>query len=202
MTSQNNKININFFSKLVNKYGENLGSVNWRSKSSQMVRFEKLFKIGVTNRNSILDIGCGIGDMYKYINNLQLDVKYLGIDITPKMVEFCKERFPENKNHFQNVDILTLKDEFIKYDWVFASGIFYLLKVKPFDAAIELIHKMYSFSKKGVAFNSLSSWAENKTENEFYMDPLKLLDRLKNDYPNLVFFHDYHPSDFTIYIYK
>lgn len=198
----NNSRNVNFFSKLVKKYGNNYKSVNWGSIDSQELRFKKLFEIGNLEKNSILDVGCGIGDMYSYIQKNKINVEYSGLDITPKMIELCKDRFPQNKNQFNCIDILTLDSASMQYDYVFASGIFYLLNEDPLEIALELIHKMFSFSRKGLAFNSLSSWSKKIEDTEFYMDPIEILQRLKNHYSRIAFMHNYHPSDFTIYLYK
>lgn len=200
--SINKNTNINYFTKLASLHGVDVKSVNWANKASQELRFEKLLQIGDLNQSTILDIGCGIGDMYEYLQKGESKIQYQGIDITPKMIELCKQRFPKLNDQFECLDILKLNDGTYQCDWVLASGIFYLLKENPLETSLELIHKMYSFSKKGIAFNSLSSWAQDPEQGEFYMDPLFLLSELKKRYPRLVFLHDYHPSDFTIYIYK
>lgn len=200
--THNNSRNINFFTDLVKKHGSNYKSVNWGSIDSQELRFKKLIEIGNLEKKSILDVGCGIGDMFSYIQKNKINLEYCGVDITPKMIELCKERFPQNKNQFKCMDILTLDNASIQYDYVLASGIFYLLIEDPLDIALELIHKMFTFSRKGLAFNSLSSWSKKLEDTEFYMDPIELLQRLKNYYSKIVFVHNYHPSDFTIYLYK
>ena len=200
--TNNNKANINFFSKLVKTYGNSLRSVDWGSIESQELRFKKLIEIGNFDQKSTLDVGCGKGDMFAYLQKNKINVEYQGLDITPHMIDLCKERFPQNKNQFQCIDILALEDASIKFDYVLASGIFYLLKEDPLEVSMELIHKMFSFSKIGLAFNSLSSWSKNVEDGEFYIDPIILLNRLKGRYSKIVFMHDYHPSDFTIYLYK
>lgn len=200
--THNNKRNINFFTDLVKKHKSNYKSVNWGSIESQELRFKKLIEIGNLEKKSILDVGCGTGDMFSYIQKKKINVEYNGVDITPKMIELCKERFPQNKNQFKCIDILTLDNASMQYDYVLASGIFYLLIEDPLDIALELIHKMFSFSRKGLAFNSLSSWSKKSEDTEFYMDPIELLQLLKNHYSKMVFIHNYHPSDFTFYLYK
>tara|TARA_Y100000768_G_C23986753_1_gene689366 strand:- start:2614 stop:4059 length:1446 start_codon:yes stop_codon:yes gene_type:complete len=193
---------INFFSDLSQRYGINFRSVNWSSKVSQELRFKKLLQIGEIKNSSILDIGCGIGDMFEFVQQSYVNTQYHGIDITPRMIDLCLERYPKHKDKFKCTDILDLSSAKLKFDWVVASGIFYRLKENPFKKSIEIIDKMYSFSKKGLAFNSLSSWSEVQNEGEFYMDPIFLLSELKKKYKRLALHHDYHPSDFTIYIYK
>ncbi len=56
------------------------------------------------NKNSILDIGCGKGVLYKYLKeNDSLPVSdYMGIDLSVKAVEAAQQRFPGV--HFQQLD--------------------------------------------------------------------------------------------------
>ena len=64
------------------------------------------------------------------------------------------------------------------------------------------ISRMFSVSKKGIAFNTLSQWADSKTGNEFYASPAETLEFCHTLSPYVVLRHDYHPADFTIFIYK
>jgi hypothetical protein len=53
-----------------------------------------------------------------------------------------------------------------------------------------------------VAFNSLSAWATDQEAGEFYADPLRVVDFCRRITPRVVLRHDYHPRDFTVYLYK
>ena len=64
------------------------------------------------------------------------------------------------------------------------------------------ITKMFEACEELVVFNSLSSWATDKVEGEFYADPLATLLFCKTLSPWVTLRHDYHPRYFTIYIYK
>jgi hypothetical protein len=65
-----------------------------------------------------------------------------------------------------------------------------------------LLNEAFRVCKKGVAFNSLSVWAENKEEGEFYADPLNTLGFCSRLIKKVVVRHDYLPNDFTVYLYK
>jgi len=54
--------NDNFF-----KYKDSVKTVGWSSKKDQYLRFEKLFENIEVNNKSILDIGCGLGDLIFFI---------------------------------------------------------------------------------------------------------------------------------------
>ena len=87
------------------KFGASLGSLFWK-KNTQYDRFEALSRIGIKSGDSVLDIGCGIGDLYKFFKKKGLNVEYTGFDVTKSMVEVCLHRFPNVD--FRQIDILTL----------------------------------------------------------------------------------------------
>jgi len=61
---------------------------------------------------------------------------------------------------------------------------------------------MYALATTAVAFNSLSAWAPDQEAGEFYADPLQVVDLCRRLTPWVVLRHDYHPRDFTVYMYK
>lgn len=190
--------NIEFYSNLLDKHGVDPKSLNWGSEQSQEKRFKVLAEIADLKNQSILDVGCGLGDFYQWLKVLKKDPIYHGIDITPKMIDTASLRFPGVR--FDVGTIENVGDE--SYDFLFASGIFYLVEVEPFSFMKKTISKMFLMSKKGIAFNSLSTWADSKTTGEFYASPSETLEFCKTLSPYVVLRHDYHPADFTVYIYK
>ena len=61
-----------------------------------------------------------------------------------------------------------------EFDFVFASGIFYLLRESPYDH-IKMVARMLAHARLGVAFNTLSQKAPTKDKDEFYADPVRIL---------------------------
>lgn len=192
--------NIDLYTDLYEKHGISPHSLNWGSQESQCRRFEVFSSIGDLHGASILDVGCGLGDFYAWLQEKNLSVEYSGIDITPKMIAAARQRFPGVR--FDVLDILSSGGGERKYDYVFASGIFYLVKNSPEEFLLEMVQKMFSFCKVGVAFNSLSSWAKEKEEGEFYADPSATLEICRGMTPYLRLRHDYHPADFSVFLYK
>ena len=88
------------------------------------------------------------------------------------------------------------------FDYVIASGIFFLRKEDPMGHMEKVVSAMFQKSIKGIAFNSLSAWALEKTEREFYAEPQKVLEFCKKLSPHIILRHDYHPADFTVYVFK
>ncbi|MCM8532323.1 MAG: class I SAM-dependent methyltransferase [Lentisphaeraceae bacterium] len=189
--------NIEYYQNRFKKFGRSYETLNWGSKESQELRFSIFSEIGRLNNKKLLDIGCGLGDYYNFLTDNKIDCSYKGIDLVEDLVGEAKQLFPEAT--FEVEDLFSMEAE---YDFIFASGIFYLRKEKPFEYMKAVIEKMFSLCTNGVAFNSLSTWALKTDDGEFCADPVKVLEFCKSITQNLVLKHDYHPSDFTVYMYR
>ena len=81
----------------------------------------------IQNNSHILDIGCSTGNFINSIRerhaNNEKKIKYLGIDNTKEMINFCKKRYEENLSFLYKIlKILTSKMQyyiFILYNTVY-----------------------------------------------------------------------------------
>jgi len=196
----------NFYESRFKLHGVNPMSLGWGDKLSQIKRFEILCQFLNLNEKSILDVGCGFGDLYPFLrNNISDNFSYYGIDIYNRFIEIAKEKFPEG--NFICSDFLKYSFD-KKFDVVFLSG---ALNIKVDDD--ENIHErfiystiewMYKISSLGIAFNLTSSYTEDKYRNQdtYYSKPEEMFSFCKTICKNVVLRHDYMPNDFTCYLYK
>jgi SAM-dependent methyltransferase len=191
---------INYFSELVKEHGIESSSVDWANRASQERRFEILAEIGCLNDCTVLDVGCGLGDLLPWLQQRYMNLKYSGIDVTPDLIAQARRRFPSAD--FRICDILDFNGIPGNYDYAFASGIFYRRKADPYGFMAEILKKMFHYSRRGVAFNTLSTWASHHEKTEFYADPLRTIQLVQQLTRSIVLRHDYHPGDFTIYLRK
>jgi SAM-dependent methyltransferase len=189
-----------YYTERVEKFGNDVRTLNWGSKASQENRFAVLANIGSLNNKRVLDVGCGLGDFYGWLNNQHIETKFHGVDITPRLIEMARVRFPEAT--FEVGGLMQELHVNCEFDYVFASGIFYLRQDKPFKYMCKMITRMFELCRYGIAFNSLSEWAAEKDAGEFYADPNAVVEFCRSLSTCVVLRHDYHPSDFTIYLYK
>jgi SAM-dependent methyltransferase len=200
---KNRLAHVEHYSESVDQFGHTIGAVGWGSPESQQIRFQVLTEIGVYPRASVLDIGCGMGDLYDYLDrHFHVGEGYLGIDITPRMVEAAKARYPAGR--FIADDILNPRTSIPRADFVLASGIFALLKLDldPYRIMTDLIVAMFNLCKEGLAFNSLSSWTPHPEPDKFFVDPEKALRICREMTQWVTLRHDYLPHDFTVYMYR
>ena len=198
---QDDARNVNLYTRLANEHGFDARALNWGSRESQNLRFAVLAQVGRLDGASILDVGCGQGDFFFFLKTVEIHVDYTGIDITPKMVDMARQRFPEAR--FLQGSLPLLNSELaVKYDFIFASGIFYYRQHEPVEFLRSTIVSLFGLCRRAVAFNSLSSWAANKDPEEFCADPLLTVEWCRRLTPWVTLRHDYHRGDFTVYLYR
>jgi cyclopropane fatty-acyl-phospholipid synthase-like methyltransferase len=144
---------------------------HWQSRESQQNNYDLLLQISAIGpTDTILDVGCGLGDFHLNLKKLGL-TKYTGIDVSPKMIYTANRRFPNT--HFQVADVSDVEG---KWDWVFASGTFNHVG-QDLDAAIR---KLFSLARNGVGLNVLSKFDPTsvKMPCEYLQchDPVKALE--------------------------
>ncbi len=52
--------------------------------------------------SSVLDVGCGNGVMFEMIREKGLDLDYLGVDVTEKLLNVARELFPAEAHRFRH----------------------------------------------------------------------------------------------------
>jgi len=188
-----------YYEDLIRKYGHDPRACDYGRVESQAIKFQVLSAATSMNGKSILDVGCGFADYYRYLSGMAKDIRYVGLDITQGMISESKRLDPELDLRCGNI-LDWDSDEL--FDVVTANGIFYLINDDSLGKMQDIIRAMYKRANEVVAFNSLSSWAPDKEAGEFYADPMQTLDFCRTLTPWVSLRHDYHSRDFTIYMYK
>jgi len=191
---------IDYFTTLIRQHGIDSRALDWGSRESQQLRFTKLTQVGDLRGASVLDVGCGQGDLFAWLQEQRLEVKYRGIDITPAMIDVAAKRFPNQD--FKVCNILDNPPEPQFVDYVVASGVFYLRQSEPMVFMQAMVRALFAACRKGLAFNSLSSWFLDREAGEFYADPAEVISWCRQLSPRIVLLHDYHLRDFTIFLYR
>ncbi len=194
--------NISVYSSLAERYGHDARALDWASRESQELRFGVLAGAGRLDGRSVLDVGCGFGDFAAWCATQSLAVDYTGIDMTPRMIELAQARLPAQSFRTADLFSLPLPPAGRAYDYVVASGIFAKREEDPEGYLRDAVARMFALCASAVAFNVLSTWAPASAGGEYHADPLRTLDYCRRLTPWSVLRHDYHPRDFTVYLYK
>lgn len=188
-----------FFDELVATHSLGPEALDYGSTQSQLARFAVMSSVLDLNGLRLLDVGCGLADYADYLEGRFDSVAYVGVDISPKMVDRARERRPDLDLRVANVLDASFENRF---DVVNANGIFYLLGDDAMTLMPRLIARMWELADRAVAFSSLSTWAPERLANEFQADPIEILAFCRTLTPRVVFRHDYMPHDFSVFLYR
>ncbi|WP_172592313.1 class I SAM-dependent methyltransferase [Nitrosomonas supralitoralis] len=128
-------------------------SLGWRGEHSQQARYQALIKVANLNGQSILDVGCGYGDLKAFLDLHFSDFDYLGIDQMQEFIAEARNRYEGiARTTFFQSDFSTAELPLV--DIVFASGALgYRCRNKSFY--IDMICKLYNSAQVALAFNML-----------------------------------------------
>ena len=188
-----------WYASKVSQYGYDHRGLGFRNRSSQEKRFEALMTLGDFEGQSVLDVGCGFGDFLTFLEQRGVSPVYSGIDVCEPMVERCRECFPLHCENFHRADVLDYQPAHT-YDYVVASGLFGLDSPGARERIVPTLERMFSWCRKGVAVNFLSTRYDNPMEGRVYIDPAKALEAALALTPAVRLDHDYLPNDFTLHL--
>ena len=195
-----------YFSQKLETFGTTPQGADWNSQASQYLRFNQLINVcDTTQEFSILDYGCGYGALVDYLLMCGHRFKYIGFDIVEEMVVQARQVF-QDKSFCSFTSQLT---EIQPSDYVVESGIFNLRLDTSEEMwrshVIQTLEKMNTLSRKGFAFNLLTSYSdpEYMKPHLYYADPNYYFDYCKRNFSkNVALLHDYNLYDFTILVRK
>src|SRR3989304_6571063 len=154
------------------KYGSGPEVGQW-SEEGQRFRFRKLIQIADLKGRRVLDLGCGIGDLYPFLRERFGYVDYTGIDIVPEIVDYAAQRYP--RVPFQCCDLLCeeIKESF---DYVLISGMFNNAIAECTEFLKEMCTAAFKHCSLGMGFNFLSTYHSYEDRGMSYHDPVDVLD--------------------------
>ncbi len=191
----------NFWQERIKTFGNSFEVVGW-TKESQQKRFAALSQLGKLDGATLLDVGCGRGDLLSYFLNNNIDIEYTGYDLNPEMIEFCRELHPKYTANFKVSNIL---EEKVGQSFDYVSCIGVLNQVTTPDSpefATGFIKQLFAIAGKAVAVSITSLHAPYKTPDTFYFDPAEMLQRVSSITTCMRLDHSYLQNDFTLFLYK
>lgn len=188
---------LDFYEDSFTKYGNDPRSVHWSGEISQNVRFEVLANIAPLDQKRVLDVGCGLGDLYRWFLSQKIAVDYTGIDIVPAFIDRARERFPDA--HFELGDASSINEN---YDYLLVSGAFNLTTINSKEYYFAAIKNLFEHSKYGLAFNMLNGATHQTDETYVSYNIDEVTNYCKTIADKVVVISDYLPQDFTVYMYK
>lgn len=186
--------------------------LGWLSIEEQVFLFNVITAY-TSESDSILDVGCGRGDLYNFLAekwNVDLgSYNYTGIDYNPYMVDIGKQKYPGinlmTADIYDDESLSVIND--MSADWVVASGAFnYKVTDDMYTYVFKCVDNMMKYANKGVAINLMTDYYDESNEllvnQMFKYDPTVVFQYLTSKYPKTVTRMDYMEGDVTFYILK
>jgi ubiquinone/menaquinone biosynthesis C-methylase UbiE len=176
------------------------GILGWESEEAQRTRFDILLSRVSLEGKKLLDVGCGTGNLYEYMESKGINVEYTGVDILDTMIE--KARAKQLDAKFINIDIFQNNIFAEKsFDIIYASGIFNLDLGNNKEFLMSALDLFFRLSRETVVFNLLSVSSPNKEDRYFYFHPDEVAEILAGFSGSLTkteFVESYLDNDFTV----
>jgi SAM-dependent methyltransferase len=192
-----------YYSSKLAACGPTSRGVDWNGMASHELRHRQFLRLLDGDREaSVLDLGCGYGDFYRFLRAEGYHGAFTGYDVVPGMIaealrlhadEGCRWRVGGEPSE--------------PADFAIASGIFNVRGSVPVAAWTQYVHQtidiLAASSNRGFAFNilSLSSDPERRATHLYYADAAEMLSHcLKRFGRSVALLQDYGLFEFTVIV--
>jgi SAM-dependent methyltransferase len=183
------------------RFGHDPRTLGW-DKGKQRERFEALTRLVPVERlGSVLDVGCGFGDLLPYLKEKGFAGAYTGVDFVPELIEVGRQAYPDARLEVADFSAFRPHESF---DLVLASGIFNArLSDEDQRAYIEnTLKKMWTHARVAASADFLSGYVDFRREDLNYTSPEAVFAFAKNLTRRVALLHDYMPFEFALYLFK
>lgn len=190
-----------YYQKRMSRFEGHAEQCGWVSRFTQELRFEAVTSGWDLTSASLLDVGCGYGDLLGYLAKHHSNLRYTGVDLIPNFIDVAKKEHPSGT--FIQGDFFD--QQMSAYDYVLAIGTFNHATPNPYMHIKDALIHMFAHCKiaAGAAILSALSPPElRRSKAFFYYDPIKVFQIALQITPFVEFKTQYLPNDFSVTLYK
>jgi SAM-dependent methyltransferase len=175
-------------------------SLHWVDYPSQARRFKPLVADLDLEGKSILDAGCGLGDLLPYIYAKANHFDYLGMDINQDFIDVARKRYG---GHTFKVGDPFGRRLLHSFDVVISSGVMNQNVPNWFEGRQKMIRGLWANTKEVLAFNMAGSVNPLPADSLIaYADARDILDFCLTMTGNVDLKTGYLPHDFTVIMHR
>ncbi len=146
---------------------------------------------------SILDAGCGNGELYQYLVARGYFGRYCGTDINRALLDEAKARYPQAS--FAHVDEVAPGP----YDYVLMSGLFGANAGQTEEWVYGLLDRYFARCGKALVFNAISGYVNWRDAHLFYLPLTGVVDFVARKLsPVFEIRHGFVPFNYTVCVRK
>jgi trans-aconitate methyltransferase len=176
-------------------------TLGW-DKGKQPERFQALTQLlPLCQLRSLLDVGCGFGDLYPFLREHGFPGTYTGLDFVPELIDVGRVAYPEAELIVGDFADYQPQESF---DIVLASGIFNarLTAEDHWDYVARTLKRMFAACRVAACADFLSAYADTPRADLFYAQPEAVFQLAKSLSRRAALLHHYLPFEFAVYIFK
>jgi len=148
-----------YYKRLLRQHGRTPQALAERAEDKDLEFYQHLFQgIALPNQLSVLDIGCGMGDLIDFLQLREASIEsYLGIDLVGPFIDLCRQEYLPpcefRKANFISRSFAPAE----RFNLVVNMGVL-VSRVLNYEAYVEhCIEKMIALSSKYVLFNVITN---------------------------------------------
>jgi len=183
------------------EYGHDERSLGW-SSGKQHQRFAALTGfVPLTAISSVLDVGCGFGDLFPFLRAGGFTGQYVGIDFIPELIETGRAAYPDADLRVAELSEVRHAEAF---DLVVASGLFNarLSHDDNWTNLTSTLRLMHGCARVAAAADFLSSHVDFTRADLSYTSPEDVFAFAKTLTRRVALSHHYLPFEFAICLYR
>lgn len=171
--------------------------LDWSDEASQLARFHVLLSCVDLADKSLLDVGCGLGDLWGFLKAHGVPVRYVGVDLSVKMLQAAARRQPDA--HFVAADVFDAPPfPPASFDVVFSSGLLNLDVGNNREFVPVAARRFVELAREWAVFNLLHARTPVHHRGYVYYEPDQVARSLAWLPCDIHVVDDYLPNDFTL----
>jgi SAM-dependent methyltransferase len=186
------------------EHGVDPRSLGW-AKGRQELRFEVALRGLDLAFESVLDVGCGFGDLYAHLKGRGWSGRYLGLDVVPEFLEVARQRHAHDGAEFLEHDLsaTSAAGSAAAFGHRAELGVAIGLFNHQLDGDVatfveSMLSGLWSHTTKIVVADFLSTTADDRRDELHYSDPGQTLALGLRYTKRAVLDHSYMPFEFTL----
>lgn len=188
------------YQRRIAEHGPTFASLNSGSEEKQRLRHSIHASALRGKRPSILEIGCGLGDFYKYLLAQNQDCSYHGYDIVPEYISECQRVYPQAKFEVRNIFVDGIDG---MYDTVAMSQVLNNRYEKSDNMRVmqRALEVAFEHTRISVSVDMLSTYVDFRNPDLFYYSPEEIFRVAKSIAPRVLMRHDYRAFEFCVQLF-
>ncbi len=203
MNNSDKQIYIKRYNKRLTEFGYDTRSLGWGGgQERQFLRFKKaidFINFSEHKISSVLDVGCGFGDLGNWLSDYYPSIEYTGIDINTKLIDIGVQKF---KLNLLNRDLFDI--DFDSFDLVVSNGIFNaeLKHEDQIEYLEKYLNSFFSICRFGFVADFMSNFVDFKQHGAYHTKEEDVLNIIKKFSKRYIIRNDYLDYEYMIYVFK